>query len=357
MKRKVSDLLDDIQVTDVEIEYSAPLSSRRIEELTMNKITNQERKHRHIGFRLLVAAAVIAALALTTVAAYNYGGWFQNFFAAKNDDYLSEGQLTVLEESIVEINQSVTEGGYTLALESVFGDGTNTYLKFSLTAPEGTVLNNDYYYFDMMYGDIPQEESSEGEISSTSMGFDIIEDDNLTDNIVPMLLRVQGSHINMKDPDSPWKLVFMNLTTRVNLGTPDEGKEIIAEGKWTFEFTLPADAAVLEELNLLTEPVTIQAQTYLESSTVPDKTVEVSMTSFTLRSLSASCTYEYSEGLKVDPVNVVLKDGTVITAQFSSASMDPSTATVQHTFRFETPVSLDQVDYVEFPGGVKVVAN
>ncbi|MBQ7801671.1 MAG: DUF4179 domain-containing protein [Oscillospiraceae bacterium] len=355
MKRKVSDLLDDLEVTDVEIEYSAPLSYRRIEELTMSKITKKETKHRRIGFRVLAAAAVIAALALTSVAAYNYGGWFQNYFAAQNNDHLSEDQLAVLEESILEIGQSVTDCGYTVTLESVVSDGMDTYLKLTATALDGRVLDGKYYYFRGIDVDIPQKPVEDHLVGVTSAGWDYADDEDTTDNVAPMLLEISGNNVANCEPGAVWTLTLGKLME--SNGTDRESDKILAEGEWVFAFTLPEENAGLQELTLLTEPVTIQAQTYLENSSVPDKTVEVSMTSLVLRTLSATCTYVYGEGLKVDPVTVVLKDGTAMAARFSTASMDLDTLTVRHTFSFDTPVPLDQVDYVEFPGGVKICAN
>lgn len=354
MKRNISDLMDHLPGAQVEIECSAPLSSRRIEEMTMKKIMKQKTKRRRIGFRLLAAAAIIGALALSSVAAYNYGGWFQNFFAARNDDYLSDDQLAVLEERILELDQRVADSGYAVTLESVVSDGTNTYLKFTVEALDGSVMDGDYYYFAPFHIDIPEPPEESNMVRSVSAGWNHATDEDKTDNTAPLLMDVNSSAGSV--PGEMWTLKLSSLVESRGMGDSTVDT-VLAEGTWEFEFSLPDEDGTRTELDMLTEPVTIRAQTYLESSSIPDKTVEVSMTAFTLRPLSAFCTYEYTEGLKVEPVTVVLKDGTVITAGFSAASMDPDTATVQHTFRFETPIPLEQVDYVEFPGGVKIYAN
>lgn len=69
MKRRISDILDNYPAADMELEHSAPLSSRRIKELTMSKINRSEKKGRRIAFRVLIAAATIAALSMTVYAA------------------------------------------------------------------------------------------------------------------------------------------------------------------------------------------------------------------------------------------------------------------------------------------------
>ena len=83
MKKRISDLMNYIQDADVELDQDTPLSSQRIKELTMNKITNKRRTHRRTGFRVLVAVAAIAALTVTVFAAGNIAGWFEDFLGTR----------------------------------------------------------------------------------------------------------------------------------------------------------------------------------------------------------------------------------------------------------------------------------
>ena len=78
MKKRISDMMDCIQNTDYQLNQETPLSSQRIKELTMNKITN-ERKPRRTLYRILVAAAVITALTATVFATGYAAGWFDEF--------------------------------------------------------------------------------------------------------------------------------------------------------------------------------------------------------------------------------------------------------------------------------------
>ena len=67
MKRRISDLLDDIRDDTVQLNSETPLSSERIKELTMSKI-KQEKKPRNgkrMAFRILAAAAAVSLLAMT----------------------------------------------------------------------------------------------------------------------------------------------------------------------------------------------------------------------------------------------------------------------------------------------------
>ena len=60
MKRNISDLMDHYRGELPELQMDTPLSSQRIKELTMGKITKSEKKGKRIVFRILVAAALIA---------------------------------------------------------------------------------------------------------------------------------------------------------------------------------------------------------------------------------------------------------------------------------------------------------
>lgn len=69
MNKKISDLLDGYEDGGVELSGETPLSSARIKELTMKRITHEKADLRRAPFRLLAAAAAIAALTMTAFAA------------------------------------------------------------------------------------------------------------------------------------------------------------------------------------------------------------------------------------------------------------------------------------------------
>ncbi len=80
MKRRISDLVDGCQAHDLELFARTPLAPRRIKELTMKKIDAGYRPKR-LSFRLLVAAAIIAALGIPVLAAsgIRYSDWLENW--------------------------------------------------------------------------------------------------------------------------------------------------------------------------------------------------------------------------------------------------------------------------------------
>lgn len=101
MKRRISDLLDGIPAPDVELNHRPPLSSSRIKELTMSKVRNK--KPGRLAFRVLVAAAVIAMMALTVFAVGSGAEWFKMFFTEENGEVLSDEQIALIEKNAADI--------------------------------------------------------------------------------------------------------------------------------------------------------------------------------------------------------------------------------------------------------------
>lgn len=90
MEFKISDLLDDLQEVNVDILPYTSASEDRIKELTMEKIQKHgkyEGKRRGMGFvgKLLIAAALIAALALPVMAAggFRFSDWLDGMLDKK----------------------------------------------------------------------------------------------------------------------------------------------------------------------------------------------------------------------------------------------------------------------------------
>ena len=83
MRKRISDLLDACQDDSVELSGNTPLSSARIKEMTMNKITPKKKHLYRLPARLLAAAAIAAALTASAFAAVYIAGageLMQDFF-------------------------------------------------------------------------------------------------------------------------------------------------------------------------------------------------------------------------------------------------------------------------------------
>ena len=358
MKRNISDLMDHIPDAGLELDYHTPLSSQRIKELTMDKIKEKAPKRR-VGFRVLLAAAIIALLTMSVFAAESvmtYENWLTDYFAGKEVVAdISENQLALLDAGIKTVDQSVTCGGYTVTLETVVTDGYLAYLTFRLDAPEGQVLEDGYYYFQ----GIPMEELlgdgvGDGVIKGITGGWRWLEDADPTDNSVRVLLEVATENAEgWTSPLTDGKERTITLTNlQRDLGL-DHEPEVLAEGEWSFTFTFGDTDALGAEVEMLSSPVYITARRHLGQHNFD---VTLKITSFRLRALTASCTIEapltgFWEGVILDDITVVMKDGSRVTAHFNAGSFQDGWA--EFFFDFSVPISFQDVDYVEFAGGDK----
>lgn len=102
MKRHISDMMDSMADVSLELNQQTPLSSQRIKELTMNKIT-EKRRSRRTGFRVLAAAAVIVALTATVFAAGTIADWFDDYLANSRFVPESWSDASVMEDYTMEL--------------------------------------------------------------------------------------------------------------------------------------------------------------------------------------------------------------------------------------------------------------
>lgn len=356
MNRRISDLMDHIPYEDVKMEQNAPLSSQRIKELTMEKIDKKAPRGR-IGFKILFIAAMIAMLSMSVLAAESimtYDDWLTEFFAGKEVVAdISENQLALLESSVKQVDQSVSSGGYTVTLETAVTDGYVAYLTFRLDGPEGEVLEDAYYYFESWpFRDLLGESIDDGVIKGAASGWRRLEDLDPTDNSVRVLLE-----LSTESPDGWERPLADGAEKTVILGAlvkdvgPDYEPEILAEGDWSFTFAFGDSAALTAEVEMLSAPVYCTARRQLGQRNF---NVTLKVTSFRLRALTASCIIEepltgFWEGILLDEITVVMRDGSRVTARFGAGSYGGGQAEI--FFSFDVPISFRDVDYVEFAGG------
>ena len=165
MKRNISDLMDHYRGELPELQTDTPLSSQRIKELTMGKITKSEKKGERIVFRILVAAALIATLTMTAFASedwFDAGSWFREILnlqlekdqeiageigVAISEGQVSEGTITIVNQLAQGFRpQTQTDQGTTVTLQAAYGADYMLHLLFHVEAPEGTVLPDDILY-------------------------------------------------------------------------------------------------------------------------------------------------------------------------------------------------------------------
>ena len=278
MKRRISDMLDGYTDQTVEFNNGTPLSSERIRELTMSKIGHTEKKGKRIGFRLLVAVAVVAALSVTAVAAeeiFGAGDWFRRILnlqleadadrAEKNgaptQETLQEGQVEVVNRlGKVFEEQTQTSEGTAVTMHAAYGDASILHLYLSVEAPTGTALPDDicYSFHDGNAEDeeeelryIPLTPDTEAPYETISQQVDVmpLPDDDPADNKKDFHVVINGqagTDCRFNDGYSKFFHIRGIWQQVVNVNGDEDGYELLAPGDFSFDVGLTAEPEVME---------------------------------------------------------------------------------------------------------------
>ena len=299
----------------------------------------------------LLAAAILAGmLGVTAFASADATAWLREFFLRRSDPVLSENQLDYIDQYAVPIQQSQTHDGYTLTLDTAISDGICTYIRFQLTAPEGTVL--DARSYDSV--ELTWPTSALGKKFPGSGGWDTV-DDIPGDNQVTLILTLfHGWDEDNYDSifSQTWKLRFEGLeaTYLHGLGTSEMTIEEVplSDGIWKFSIHFPEQGNA--ELSFITEPVSCPCQVNIGIRGLHYEDVEI--TALNIRALSAVLTFRHPKedviNGRFDAIYVIMKDG-------SMAKLNESTGAPNHlTFQFDAPIVLEDIDHILLPNGVKL---
>lgn len=156
MEFKISDLLDDLQEVNVDILPYTSASEDRIKELTMEKIQKHgkyEGKRRGMGFvgKLLIAAALIAALALPVMAAggFRFSDWLDGIIKPNTNDGYDENLLLGADSKVWDAS------GWAVRISAEEESATGlTFVCEELGNPEksGTLTTTEGYWLEKWDG-------------------------------------------------------------------------------------------------------------------------------------------------------------------------------------------------------------
>lgn len=414
MKKRISDLMDCIHDADYELNQETPLSSQRIKELTMNKITNK-RKSRHIGFRVLVAAAVIAALTATVFAAGNVAGWFREYFEKQNGEPLTPGQIEFIEENEQIVAESHAVNGWSVEMKSAITDGETGYILFSVTSPE-TIDLEDNLGRDILDGDFitPGNESFNNHIKRrrtlclpstgpaseemnyiwNSHSYWEADNDGLA-NTLNYMIEIQCQKLYpereclLEAPfgsDITFNVRFIDFTYEYEdpeirraldekyagqdnyLIDGEEMKdlrksEVLVEGEWEFNINFGMDTT--ENIELISDPVTVEARVYRKNENgtmffdTTEKLEQVKLTSFRLTAFGAQLMFEEDEGMIgvfVEYQNVYgYEDHCVFVVMEDGSRIALHTDGTGTVLAADSPIVLDEVDHILLADGTKIM--
>lgn len=249
--------------------------------------------------------------------------------------------------------QEATQDGYTVTLKDIFTDGYTLQVTLGIAAPEGTVIAGETQpganpdgEFTIMWDNIPSLTHPTRKVRAGDCEWEMQEDGDGKNNTHDLVFEVNTL---MQDneasfvPGETWKLHIEDLKTSFL------DKEALAHGEWNFEIPITEDNGDFRELELAPEPITTKVSTgWLPDGT--DVMENVKISSFKLHTLGAI--YETDSDHMVDfcpsseknPL-VVMKDGSKVDLRLGGGGAMLVT---------DTPIDLDQVDYVELIDGTKL---
>lgn len=278
MKKRISSLMDHIHDADYELNQETPLSSQRIKEQTMKRITENDRKPRRALYRIMVAAAIISALTLTAVAAdevFGAGDWFRNILNTQlraDSERLANETIAlrdlIREEEIDVVNdmgrtfdeKTQTSEGTMVTMHSAYGDANILHLYFTVEAPTGVVLPDNILY-SFHDGNEEYEEPEERYISLTPgenapyktisqvLDIEALPDEDPGDNKKDFHVSIYGqagTDCSFNDGYSKFFNIRGIWQQIPNVDGDEDGYEQLAPGEFTFEVGLMAEAKVIE---------------------------------------------------------------------------------------------------------------
>lgn len=355
----------------------------------------------------LIAAIVALALLLVGCAVAYASGWFQLLFSTRSEAPLSPDQVQYIRENEQVIAQAQAKGGWTIDLKSSISDGTVGYLVFRVTAPDGIDLEQylnpptveaprlcpgNYSLsrnaaYSMVTASIGTVDRDRNYMYKDSGSW--ISDNDGQPNTVLYCMTIQCEQVYPEKPmqlEAPFgkdisiRIRFMGLTleytdtaVQESIAANHAGQEsyivdgdeaaglfrsdILTDEEWNFEVTFDPDSQFVE---LISQPVTAQAiVTYAPDddwSPAVQKQEPIQIESFRVTPFGA----EVRLGTKPDmhaasldlssdtgsPIYAVMQDGSRIALRENNQRL-----------LAQTPIVLEQLDYVLLADGTELPAN
>ncbi len=207
--------------------------SRDREEAMLRRLLQEERTANNMktGRRApkVAAAGLAAAMVLTTCAFAVVTGLDRRLLS-----YFGAGpeQEELLSSAAMVVDKELTDQGTTLHVRQVVADRYSALVLMDLTAPEGTVLDGDYYSL----GKSVKATAPDGsKMDGWGTGWELLEDEDPTDNHISLLLNV-----NTIDGDFNFLGAKLTLDFEGLYDSNVDGK-LLAEGRWKCTVTLPTE--------------------------------------------------------------------------------------------------------------------
>lgn len=316
MKKKMTELMEMYEAEDRFSFSDTPLSPERIREETMKKLSIETMKRAYPFTRVLLIAAVIAALSVSAIAATvitGAGNYFSDIFL-RNGQNLEPGQVETINAIGNTFFSGVTDNGSTITPIAAIADENVYYLRLRVEAPEGTALktlNEDTDGYYQFFGSEYEErisltlEENENASFGWSSTFIFLPDADDTDNMMEAVIRL------IRDDFEETDLVFNDGKSKILtiyglwIQSPDKVYTPVFEGTFSFDIGKNFESRKIERKDL-------SAACVFEDYGHTNR-----LTSITLSPLSFS--FEFTSNMIVNDwiepglgqIKIVLKDGSV----------------------------------------------
>ncbi len=367
-------------------DYQAAFDQVRASEDTYQEVmcmTNRRKNKKASGGRRVVVliAAVIALTAMVTTAFASeiVSGWICQYFENKDANGLSQKQVEYVEEKeqvmdalsqkqmeYTEEQEQVTadakvQNGWSVELRSVLSDGDICYVILGVRAPEEISLTETDLYFGAGF-DI-RDEQGQPPLSHSFQQQDDQDGLDNTCNIVIVLgaadwnaghiwnIQLDGLYAEVYDEAYEQELLQTKYAGQADVMFTGEETErllqhpLLTEGTWSFVVDLRT--ADMECVELVSQPIVVSAYVWDEGDREDiadgkEVLADVTITSFRLKSLGGTIESD-EECVNFGEMYVVMKDESRIVLRESYG-----------TIKAETPIILEEVDYVLFADGTKL---
>ena len=363
MAYNIYDLMDSVRDDTVSLPEDGTAGLRRIKELTMKKIENQQgvrpavKKTGRVARGLLIAA-IVAVMCTATVAAARLGvaDSFKGYFG----DLTAEEKQLMEEMGTTDMPAPVTSNGTTITPLAVYGDAYNYYIRLMVQAPEGMVLRIPDSQTE---GDLMLRGTEEDGILETAgydfsgMGYsvkweDSIPGDNTLEGVVYMgsqmlsddaAQRVGETRMRFDDGQPKWLHIAGLAVYNASLG---QYTETVLEGDWRF---------ALPDLSAQAAPVEVDASGLTVESTQPGRMIYLD--TFRISSTYIQVKYDSDsiDDFDAPPCEpeggwaLVLDDGTEVAGDDSDVGGGSyNNSHVDLYYRFVAPIDVTQVDHIRF---------
>jgi len=319
------DFFEIMKNYDPEIK-SFSVSSKNIKEKTMSKI-NVPQKRFKFAKRFSFVPIVITACITTVVGvtAYELSTLDRAVQFYEEHPHASQTINTedkeVLNDLLKAETAIVESNGATMELTGSMYDENKMLLFFKLTAPENTILNQEYCFWDDMF-------HHNSDSTGGASGKTYFNDTNKTDNITYFTYEIDCNGFKAQEfTDIHFENLCLAITDKhrnIRIGPP------VVEGEWLMPLNLSTPS---ESVHLLDESIKIYN---------PERYYRVYDIKISSLTLSIEASYELSN---VD-ISVIMKDGSIINEVMGEGGGSSENG-FSNIYSFGKPINLSEVKSIK----------